>query len=119
MAHPRRRHCGLDSRYGQYQAIAVNIVERLASQHRHRSRRDDKRLKANGTQHVSRGKRSPLRLVPEIDGTRREEVGNIQIHGGQNVVHIASGKAMKQDAPIIKFPDGETWAAVVVSRTAC
>lgn len=119
MAHPRRRHCGLDSRYGQYQAIAVNIVERLASQHRHRSCRDDKRLKANGTQHVSRGKRSPLRLVPEIDGTRREEVGNIQIHGGQNVVHIASGKAMKQNAPIIKFPDGETWSPVVVSRTAC
>jgi hypothetical protein len=119
MSYSCRRHRSLNSRYGQDQSLTIHLGERLASQQRHRRCRDDKRLKANGAQHVSRWKRSPLRLDPEIDGTRREQIRNIQIHGGQNVVHIASGKAMKQNAPIIKFPDGETWAAVVMSRTAC
>ena len=26
---------------------------------------------------------------------------------------------MQQDAPVIKFPDSETWPAIVVGRTAC
>ena len=86
------------------QSHIANLLEQVAGQKRCGSRRNHQRLVADCTQNISSGKWATLGLAMLYLTFGKQRV-NVEADGGQNLMGLATGEAMKENPSILQFTD--------------
>ncbi|MGB0128641.1 MAG: hypothetical protein WBP72_13470 [Rhodocyclaceae bacterium] len=96
----------------QHDAVTIYGAKQLAGNNRCGGHSHYGCLESHGAKNVGRREGAPLRFAAGF--SRREQGIHIQPCRSDHIVHRATGKAMKQHAPVVEFADTQRGASVSV-----